>query len=133
MMEKLPYVGSFQDLVVYKKSLQLSKKIYKLSKEFPSEEIYSLTSQIRRSSRSVGAQIAESWAKRLYKKHFISKLTDADAELNETEHWIIIANNCGYIDKEDKQLIVQTCHEIGRMLGSMITKADLFCIGKPEV
>jgi len=132
-MEKLPYVGSFQDLVVYKKSRQLSKQIYKISQGFPTEEIYSLTSQIRRSSRSVGAQIAEAWAKRLYKKHFISKLTDADAELNETEHWILIANNCGYIEKEDKQQIVQTCHEIGRMLGSMIAKADLFCIGKPEV
>jgi len=60
-------------------------------------------------------------------------LTNASAELNETEHWIIIANICGYRDKEDEQLIVQTCHEIGRMLGSMIAKADLFCIEKPEV
>ncbi len=126
-MEKLPYVGNFQDLVVYKKSRQLSKEIYKISKGFPAEEIYSLTSQIRRSSRSVGAQIAEAWAKRLYKKHFISKLTDADAELNETEHWILIASNCGYIENKDQQLISRTCDEIGRMLGSMISKADQFC------
>ena len=131
-MDKLPYVENYQELLVYKKSRQLSQEIYELSKGFPAEEVYSLTSQIRRSSRSVGAQIAEAWAKRLYKKHFISKLSDADAELNETEHWIIIANNCGYIENTDKQLIVQTCHEIGRMLGGMIVKADLFCNGNSK-
>lgn len=132
-MEKLPYVENFQDLLVYKKSRQLSKEIFILSKEFPSEELYSLTSQIRRSSRSVGAQIAEAWAKRPYKKHFISKLTDADAELNETKHWILIAMNCGYIKEEDKQQIILTCYEIGRMVGSMIAKADLFCNGNQKI
>jgi four helix bundle protein len=81
------YVKSFRDLEVYKLAREVSKEIYLLSKAFPSEERYSLTDQIRRSSRSVGAQIAESWGKRRYENHFISKLTDADSEQLETQHW----------------------------------------------
>ena len=71
-----------------------------MTKSFPKEEMYSLTDQIRRSSRSVGAQIAEAWAKRHYEKHFISKLTDSDGEQHETQHWIEVAEDCGYITKE---------------------------------
>ncbi len=71
---------------MYKLARQLSLEIYKLTKSFPKEEMFSLTDQIRRSSRSVGAQIAEAWAKRRYEKHFISKLTDADGEQQETQH-----------------------------------------------
>ena len=100
-MTKLPYVNSYTDLIVYKKSRELSKIIYELSKGSPPEENFSQTSQIRRSSRSIGAQIAEAWAKRPYKRHFISKLTDSDAEVNETEHWTDIAFDCGYISKEE--------------------------------
>lgn len=73
------------------------------------------------------AQIAEAWAKRNYKKHFISKLTDSDAEVNETEHWIDIAYDCGYLNKEDNQQLTATCREIGRLIGGMISKADTFC------
>ena len=127
MMSKLPYVDSYKDLLVYNKARELSREIYKISKDFPSDESSSLTSQIRRSSRSIGAQIAEAWAKRIYKKHFISKLTDSDAEVNETEHWIDIAYDCGYLNKEDNQKLTASCREIGRLIGGIISKADLFC------
>ena len=82
------HANSFRDLEVYQLARKLSLDIFKYSRNFPKEERYSLTDQIRRSSRSVGAQIAEAWAKRRYKKHFISKLTDADGEQQETRHWI---------------------------------------------
>jgi four helix bundle protein len=82
-MEKI-YAESFRDLIVYQKAKAVSRKIFELSKTFPREETYSLTDQIRRSSRSIGAQIAEAWGKRRYKKHFISKLTDSDSEQLET-------------------------------------------------
>ena len=90
----MTYVKSFRDLEVYKLAREVSKEIYFLSKEFPKEEKYSLTDQIRRSSRSVGAQIAESWGKRRYELHFISKLTDADSEQLETQHWIEVSEEC---------------------------------------
>lgn len=77
-MAKLEYATSFRDLIVYRKARELSLEIFRLTKRFPKEETYSLTDQIRRSSRSVGAQIAEAWTKRRYVKHFISKLTDTD-------------------------------------------------------
>jgi len=87
-MSKLGHAESFRDLVVYKNARKLAKSIFELTKSFPKEEMYSLTDQVRRSSRSVGAQIAEAWAKRRYKKHFVSKLADADGEQQETQHWI---------------------------------------------
>lgn len=126
-MSDLEHVNSFRDLLVYKKSRMLSREIFGLTKEFPKEEAYSLIDQIRRSSRSVGAQIAEAWAKRRYEKHFISKLTDADGEQHETQHWIGIALDCGYISLEQTKDLVEKCEEIGRMLGGMMNKADLFC------
>jgi four helix bundle protein len=84
----MEFVTGFRSLKVYQLSRQLSREIFDISKAFPKEEMYSLTDQIRRSSRSVGAQIAEAWAKRKYEKHFISMLTDADGETLETQHWI---------------------------------------------
>ena len=96
----MEYVRSFRDLEVYKLSRQLSRSIFDLSKDFPKGEMYSLTDQVRRSSRSIGGQIAEAWAKRKYQKHFISKLTDADGEQLETQHWIETAVDCGYVSDE---------------------------------
>lgn len=96
----MSHANSFRDLEVYILSCELAKEIFQLSKKFPKEETYSLTDQVRRSSRSVGAQISEAWAKRRYEKHFISKLTDADGELQETQHWVKCAYDCNYIDKE---------------------------------
>ena len=95
----MTYAKSFGELDVYKLSGDLAKDIFQISKSFPKEETYSLTDQIRRSSRSIGAQISEAWAKRRYEKHFISKLTDADGEQQETQHWMETASDCNYIDK----------------------------------
>jgi four helix bundle protein len=111
---------------VYQKARQIALKVFERSKRFPKEETYSLTDQIRRSSRSIGAQIAEAWAKRLYERHFISKLTDADAELQETKHWIEVASDCRYLSKEEAQSFNGELKEIGSMLDSMIEKAVLF-------
>ncbi|OGQ99900.1 MAG: four helix bundle protein [Deltaproteobacteria bacterium RIFOXYD12_FULL_50_9] len=125
-MEKLGHADSFRDLAVYKKSREVSREVFALSKRFPKEETYSLTDQARRSSRSIGAQIAEAWAKRRYEKHFISKLTDADGEQLETQHWIDTALDCEYINTDDASRLNSGLSEIGRMLNSMINKADPF-------
>jgi four helix bundle protein len=93
--------------------------------------MYSLTDQIRRAARSVGAQIAEAWGKRRYEKHFVSKLTDADAEQMETQHWVGEASDCGYISEADVRHLNSGLEEIGRMLNSMIEKAESFC-GSPD-
>ncbi len=121
------HVNSFRDLEVYKLARQLSLDIFEISKRFPKEEMYSLTDQIRRSSRSVGAQIAEAWAKRRYEKHFISKLTDADGEQQETQHWTETSFDCMYISKTTYQDWLERYTTLGRMLNSMINKADSFC------
>jgi four helix bundle protein len=126
MTPQLDYVPHFKGLEVYKRQRELSRDVFRVSGTFPSEERYSLTDQLRRSSRSVGAQIAEAWAKRLFPKHFISKLTDADAEQMETQHWLSEAKDCGYITEADYKRLLNFCEEIGKMLGSMIRKADTF-------
>lgn len=126
-MSYLPHANSFRDLLVYQKAKELSKEIFQLTKRFPREEAYSLTDQIRRCSRSIGAQISEAWAKRLYERHFVSKLTDADGEQNETQHWIDSAADCNYLDDEEAAALIKRCEEIGRLLGSMIAKAGQFC------
>src|ERR1035438_2235860 len=95
------YARSFKDLRVYQKAREVSRTVFRLSKTFPKEEMYSLTDQIRRAVRSVGAQLAEAWGKRRYEKHFVSKLTDADAEQMETQHWVGEALDCGYISDAD--------------------------------
>lgn len=123
----MEYVKSFRELEVYKLSRQLSVEIFELSKKFPKEETYSLTDQVRRSSRSVGAQIAEAWAKRKYEKHFVSKLTDADGEQLETQHWIETALDCSYISQEIANNLLIKYASVGKMLSSMITKAEAFC------
>jgi four helix bundle protein len=82
------YARSFKDLRVYQKARDVSRAVFKLSRSFPKEEMCSLTDPIRRATRFVGAQIAEAWGKRRYEKHFISKLTDADAEQMESQHWV---------------------------------------------
>jgi four helix bundle protein len=131
-MSGLKHAASFRDLIVYQKARQLQREIFKATKSFPKEEMFSLTDQIRRSSRSVGANISEAWAKRRYEKHFVSKLTDADGEQMETQHWIETAFDCEYIARETSGQLLATCLEIGRMLGGMMEKADMFC-GNPRV
>jgi len=126
-MEALPHAKSFRDLIVYQKARELSREIFRLSAKFPKEEMFSLTDQIRRSSRAVGAQIAEAWAKRRYEKHFVSKLTDADGEQQETQHWVDTVADCTYVPQEIALSLRQRCEEIGRLLAGMMAKADLFC------
>jgi four helix bundle protein len=123
----MEYVKCYRDLEVYKLSRDSSQRIFEITKQFPKEKIYSLTDQIRRSSRSVGAQIAEAWAKRKYPKHFVNKLTDADGEQMETQHWIETAVDCSYITKEATSELLHKFATIGKMLNSMINKADKFC------
>jgi four helix bundle protein len=123
----LKHAESFKDLVVYQKARGVAKEVFQVTKSFPKEEMYSLTDQVRRSSRSIGAQIAEAWGKRRYEKHFISKLTDADAEQLETQHWIEVAEDCNYVIHAQALQIISKCSEIGRMLNSMIKKAEQFC------
>ena len=126
-MAKLAHVRSYKELIVYRKARALAKEIFELTKTFPREERFALTDQGRRSSRAIGAQIAEAWGKRRYEKHFISKLTDADGEQLETQHWLGIAFDCGYLDSSTERQLTARCEEIGRMLASMVAKASLFC------
>lgn len=121
------YVKSFRDLEVYKLAREVSREIFLISKGFPSEEKFSLTDQIRRSSRSVGAQIAEAWGKRRYENHFISKLTDADSEQLETQHWLEEAQVCNYLQGDISENLIKKCQSIGKMLYSMIDKSSTFC------
>jgi len=122
------YVKSFRDLEVYKLAREVSLEIFVLTQSFPKEERFSLTDQMRRSSRSVGAQIAEAWGKRRYVNHFVSKLTDADSEQLETQHWIEVAEECCYLNSEIAMSLMQKCESIGKMLQSMIDKSSLFCV-----
>jgi four helix bundle protein len=129
MMMELNHAKSFRDLVVYQKAKKVSRAVFEISKRFPKEETYSLTDQIRRASRSIGAQIAEAWAKRRYARHFVSKLTDADAEQMETQHWVDEAYDCQYLDSKQAEELTEDLMQIGRMLNSMsmIDKAHSFC------
>ncbi len=123
----MEFVKSYRDLEVYKLSRQLSREVFELTKKFPKEEKYSLTDQIRRSSRSVGAQIAEAWAKRKYEKHFVSKLTDSDGEQMETQHWIETAMDCSYFSIELANDLLKNYVYVGKMINSMINKSESFC------
>jgi four helix bundle protein len=121
-------INSAKDLRVYKAAYELAMEIFEISKQWPKEEIYSLTDQIRRASRSVCSNIREAWAKRRYEAHFINKLTDADAENSETDTWLDFAKDCGYLNDNDHERLIGRCSDIGRMLGSMFKKPDAFLI-----
>ena len=106
----------FQDLLAYQKSFALAMKIFEITKSFPKEEMYSLTDQIRRSSKSIPANIAESYRKRVYPKHFHSKLTDSDAENSETQVWIEFAYKCNYISIEIHNKLISESEEVGKLI-----------------
>lgn len=116
----------FQDLLAYKKSFALAMKIFSISKSFPKEEKYSLTDQIRRSSRSVSANIAEAYRKRRYPKNFISKLTDSDAENSETQTWLEFALECGYIEQVHFDEFLKESEEVGKLINYMINNPSKF-------
>ena len=100
--------------------------IFEISKSFPKEETYSLTDQIRRSSRSVSANIAEAYRKRIYPKHFTSKLTDADGENSETNTWLDFALACNYLDKEKHLELTEQGKEVGKLINYMINNPSKF-------
>ena len=125
--KRLPFARSFIELAVYQKARTLCREVFKTTKRFPREEAFSLTDQWRRAARSIGAQISEAWAKRPYPRHFLSKLTDADGEQMETQHWTIVAYDDGYISREEAQRFGSLALEIGRMLGDMMRDHESFC------
>lgn len=119
-------ISTFKDLRVYQQCCDLDYAVFVESKHFPKDETYSLIDQARRSSRSVGANIAEAWAKRRYPAHFVSKLTDADGELQETRHWIARARAYGYVDETTSRKLEEQCDQIGAMLGKMLQHPEAF-------
>ena len=120
-------IRSFRDLKVYQKAFSLQQQIFEITKRFPKDELYSLSDQIRRSSRSIGANLAEAWHKRRYVAHFISKLSDSDGEQAETQHWLDTAFACQYIVEDVHTNLMNQCQEIGRMLGKMMANPEPFC------
>ena len=122
----MEYKG-FRDLKVYQLSYQLALEIFQISKDFPKEEKYSLTDQIRRSSRSIPSNIAEAWRKRKYRKYFVSKLIDSIAEESETEVWLDFSRDLNYIDNAKHDYFLSKYDEVARMLNSMIEHPEKFC------
>ena len=120
-------ISSFKELRAYQEAVRLQGLVFEESKLWPKEELYALTSQIRRSSRAIGAAMAEAWAKRRYPAHFLSKMSDADAELQESQHWIDTAYASGYLSGESKESFILLSHEIGKMIGGMMAKHESFC------
>tara|TARA_R110000751_G_C13529194_1_gene453674 strand:- start:114 stop:476 length:363 start_codon:yes stop_codon:yes gene_type:complete len=116
----------YKKLLAYQKGFKIAMDIFEVSKSFPKEEAYALTDQIRRSSRSVCANISEAYRKRRYEKHFISKLTDADSENSETQVWLEFAESCQYISVDEKRNLIEGSLEIGRLLQYMINNPGKF-------
>jgi four helix bundle protein len=121
-------VQSAKQLTVYAKSYEFAMAIFALSKLFPPEERFALTSQIRRSSRSICLNLREAWAKRRYAAHFVSKLTDCDAENSVTDTSLDFAHDCGYITPDQHAFLKHASQEIGKMLGSMIRNPAPFLL-----
>lgn len=121
-------ITHFHELSVYQASRELALRIFQVSRTWPAEERYSLIDQVRRAARSVGANLAEAWGKRRYKAHFVSKLSDADSENHEIEHWLICAKDCGYLDQDAYAELVIAKQEIGRKLGSMLQNPGPFLL-----
>jgi four helix bundle protein len=119
---------SAKELRVYQAAYALAMEIFRISKNWPVEERYSLTDQVRRSSRGVCACLREVWAKRRYEAYFISKLTDADGENSETDTWLDFAMHCGYLSPEDHGRLTNQCREVGAMFGAMIKDPSSFLI-----
>jgi four helix bundle protein len=119
---------SVKELTVYAKAFELAMRIYELSKRFPPEERFALTSQIRRSSRSVCLNLREAWAKRRYAAHFVSKLTDSVGENSESDTSLDFVARCGFITAEQHRELTGLTMEIGKMLGSMIQSPHVFLL-----
>ena len=123
-------IESYKELNVYKRSLQLAMEIFEITKKFPSEEKYSLTDQVRRSSRSVCANIGEAWRKRRYQAAFVSKLSDSETEACETQIWIEIASRCRYLSEEKRNYFDKEYDYLIAQLITMIDSPQKWVIGK---
>lgn len=121
-------IRSFRDIIAYQKARVAAKEVFALSKSFPVAEKFSLTDQIRRSSRAIGAMIAEAWARRRYEAAFINKLNEAQGEANEAQSWLDSALDCGCVSAEDHVRIKAFFQELGAMLQGMIDRSDTFCL-----
>jgi four helix bundle protein len=121
-------IRSHRDLLVYGRAFDAAMQIFELSKRFPREETYSLTDQIRRSSRSVCTNIAEAWRKRPYEAAFISKLTDSASEAAETQVWIEFAVKCRYLDRTPARSLYRTYDQVVRTLVGMMTHPDTWVL-----
>ncbi|MDZ7742759.1 MAG: four helix bundle protein [Bacteroidota bacterium] len=120
-------INSFRDLIVFKKAYEVGMEIFEITKHFPKEEKYSLTDQIRRSSRSVSSNIAEAWAKRIYVKSFVSKLSDSLGEEYESEVWLDYSRDCQYINTDTYNSLINKYDEVRKMLIAMINSPEKFC------
>lgn len=116
----------FRDLIVYQKAFKPAMDIFELTKSFPQEEKYSLTDQIRRSSRSVCANIGEAYRKRIYPKHFVSKLSDCDSENTETQVWLDFSLFNKYITKDKYNELITNSEEVGKLLNYMMNNPEKF-------
>lgn len=123
----MPRIESFRDLEVYQLGLREAKQVFLITKEFPREERYSLTDQIRRSSRAVNALLAEAWARRRYMAAFVNKINESLGEAMETQAWLDHALACDYIDSKQHAEFDKAWQRVGAMLNRMIQKADTFC------
>lgn len=121
-------ISSAKDLKVYQLAYELAIDIFLLSKGWPEEKRYSLTGQIRRSSRSVCTNLREAWAKRRYEAHFVSKLTDADGENSEADTWLDFSRDCDYLIKSKHAELTTKCREVGKMLGGMLSDPEPFVL-----
>jgi four helix bundle protein len=121
-------IRHFTDLIVWQKAYDLGLRVFRFSKGWPAEEKYALIDQVRRASRSVSANIAEAWGKRRYEAHFVSKLSDSDTELLETENWLMFARDHGYLTATDFAATHAVMREIGPMLGSMMQNPGPFLL-----
>src|SRR6185436_16250925 len=125
-------IRTHRELEVYQKAFDAAMQIFELSKSFPKEETYSLTDQIRRSSRSVCANLAEAWRKRRYEKAFVSKLSDSEGEAAETQVWISFAVKCGYMSREEANAIYPIYNQVIRTLVGMINHPDTWIINDKD-
>jgi four helix bundle protein len=121
-------IRSFRELIAYQKARLAAKEVFALSKGFPVAERFSLTDQIRRRARAIGAMIAEAWARRCYEAAFINKINEAQGVANETQSWLDSALDCGYLSAGDHARMDALFQELGAMLQGMIDRSDTFCL-----
>jgi four helix bundle protein len=121
-------IESFRDLEAYREACKLDDSVFLETRHWPAAEKFALIDQVRRSSRSVGANLAEAWAKRRYPAHFVSKLTDADGELQETSHWLSRAEHYGYLAPQKALELNARCRTVGRLIGGMMAKPESFAL-----